>query len=202
MKEADREKNIVQNGEWWKCHDLLAVKSLRMKPPWNPLTTNLISGLVGLTMDIRDHLGPGPHKMVELGSWSGESASVFAGSRLFEPLWLIDLWLTPAIEGVCEYNMAKFGERVIMMQGDLYKIGEDWNEPLDVIYLDADHSLEATRRVLPLWYKHIKPGGIMAGHDYNKKCWPGVVQGVDEFFGAQNIKVYEDSSWMIRKPLD
>jgi hypothetical protein len=36
----------------------------------------------------------------------------------------------------------------------------------DWVYLDADHSFSAVRADLTAWYPKVKPGGILAGHDY------------------------------------
>lgn len=49
---------------------------------------------------------------------------------------------------------------------------------LDFIYLDGNHSYEAVREDLPAWYRILKPGGIMAGHDWDL---PGVRKAVEEF---------------------
>lgn len=38
--------------------------------------------------------------------------------------------------------------------------------PLDFVYLDADHSYEAVKADIATWRKLIKPGGIIAGHDW------------------------------------
>jgi hypothetical protein len=202
MKEEYKEKYLVKGHQWWECHELLGVKSLRMRPPYAPLHTGGVSGLVSLVMEIRNQLGPGPLKMVELGSWAGESSCIFAASGLFGKLWLVDLWHQPENEGVCEYNMRRFGASVEMVQGDMFAIGADWSEPLDVVYLDADHSYESTVRALDVWQPHIRPGGIMAGHDYNPTAWPGVVRAVDERFAGRPIMTFGDTSWAVRLPVE
>lgn len=62
----------------------------------------------------------------------------------------------------------------------------------DFIFLDADHSYEGTKRDIELALEHIKPGGIIAGHDY-RKCWPGVMRAVDELLGSTTLV---DTIWI------
>lgn len=56
----------------------------------------------------------------------------------------------------------------------------------DWIYIDTDHSYETTRDELALFAPKMKPGGIIAGHDYVMGNWRdgikyGVVEAVHEF---------------------
>jgi hypothetical protein len=56
----------------------------------------------------------------------------------------------------------------------------------DWIYLDTDHSYETTRDELAIFESKMKPGGIIAGHDYVMGNWRdslkyGVIEAVHEF---------------------
>ncbi|GAB3219665.1 class I SAM-dependent methyltransferase [Algoriphagus aestuariicola] len=56
----------------------------------------------------------------------------------------------------------------------------------DWIYIDTDHSYSVTKAELYAYRNKIKPGGIIAGHDYIQGNWPkllryGVVEAVHEF---------------------
>lgn len=53
----------------------------------------------------------------------------------------------------------------------------------DFIFLDGDHRKEAVAEDLRAWWPKVKPGGRMAGHDYDRH-WPSVVEAVNEFFGG------------------
>jgi hypothetical protein len=41
---------------------------------------------------------------------------------------------------------------------------------LDFLYLDADHRLPAVMADLAAWHPKVRPGGVMAGHDYDQPC--------------------------------
>ncbi|EON79322.1 Tetratricopeptide repeat family protein [Lunatimonas lonarensis] len=56
----------------------------------------------------------------------------------------------------------------------------------DWIYIDTDHSYSMTKSELHAYKKKVKPGGIMAGHDYAQGNWGkllryGVMEAVHEF---------------------
>jgi predicted O-methyltransferase YrrM len=48
----------------------------------------------------------------------------------------------------------------------------------DFVFIDASHKYEETKADIRLWYRKIKEGGILAGHDYNE--YPEVKAAVDE----------------------
>ena len=73
------------------------------------------------------------------------------------------------------------------------------DKSLDFVFLDADHVYESIIRDLKAWVPKIKPGGIIAGHDY---CdfHPGVIQAVNETFGKENVcfDYIDELCWMIK----
>jgi len=92
------------------------------------------------------------------------------------------------------------------------------DESLDFVYLDADHSHKGCLAdIREYWYK-LKPGGIMAGHDYEDIEWTketgkafkrtpwGVKSAVFEFFqddydGLYEVHVIElpTKNWWVKK---
>lgn len=70
------------------------------------------------------------------------------------------------------------------------------DESIDFIFIDASHKYEDIINDLNCWYNKIKPGKIIAGHDYD---WDGVRKAVDEFFGKDNI-IINNTSWLYQKP--
>lgn len=64
---------------------------------------------------------------------------------------------------------------------------------LDFVYIDARHDYDSVKRDVETWFPLIKPGGLIAGHDYNQGTFDvgihGVRPAVDEFFQRQNLPV-------------
>lgn len=71
---------------------------------------------------------------------------------------------------------------------------------LDLVFIDADHSYEAVKRDIELWLPKVKPGGILAGHDFDNTekygdRFKGVDRAVKERFGE--FQTDADSVWWI-----
>jgi hypothetical protein len=65
---------------------------------------------------------------------------------------------------------------------------------LDFVYIDARHDYESVKEDVEAWCSKVRPGGIMAGHDYVDGDLPEgefyVKSAVDEFFGEREIPVH------------
>jgi predicted O-methyltransferase YrrM len=59
--------------------------------------------------------------------------------------------------------------------------GKVWSEPIDFLYIDADHSYDGVTADLEAWVPHVKPGGLIVGDDYGNAIYPGVKRAWDEF---------------------
>ena len=97
------------------------------------------------------------------------------------------------------------------------------DESLDYVYVDARHDYCATYEDIDLWWPKLKPGGILAGHDYlyaeqervqdwslceNGTRHRGAVRGaVEDFAKRHGLSISAtfgdplvNSSWMTVKP--
>ena len=65
---------------------------------------------------------------------------------------------------------------------------------LDFAFIDARHDYASVLEDLHAWYSKVRPGGILAGHDYVDGPFPagvfGVRAAVDEFLGERGIPVH------------
>lgn len=64
---------------------------------------------------------------------------------------------------------------------------------VDFVFLDADHVYPRVYEDIHAWLPKIKPGGIIAGHDYNHPH-DGCVQAVNDIFGSRVIPVPSDDN--------
>jgi len=82
---------------------------------------------------------------------------------------------------------------------------------LDFVYIDANHAYEFVMKDLKIWWPKLKPGGIMAGHDYldlpERKQFYDVIGAVNDFVKENNIEdltifaAEEHPSFMFKKTL-
>jgi glycosyltransferase involved in cell wall biosynthesis len=81
---------------------------------------------------------------------------------------------------------------------------------LDFVYIDARHDFDAVLEDLEAWVPKVRPGGIVAGHDYLDGDLPegrfGVKSAVDQYFAAFGAQVAVTtldppwSTWLIDVP--
>jgi hypothetical protein len=165
---------------------------------------------------------------VEVGVDEGIFSEYLLEHWLGERLISVDPWLEmPPDEytDTCNTSQASMEEKYEGTQGRLAPFGDRsdvWRETsaeaacrvapgsLDFVYLDARHSYEGVTDDLQVWFPLVRPGGLMAGHDYNDGVFVegvhGVRSAVDEFFRARAIPVrhtYTDvpsASWIAQIP--
>jgi predicted O-methyltransferase YrrM len=73
-------------------------------------------------------------------------------------------------EDIAHKNMMKFGDRVEFIKSrsdDAETINYFKDEQVDFIFVDGDHSEEATYQDISNYYSKLRSGGLFSGHDYN-----------------------------------
>ena len=140
-------------------------------------------------------LPDGPLSGVEVGSWRGESAAIFAESGKFNRLACVDPWEgVPTVEAAFDEVAARFPiiskRKMVSMQA-----ARLMREPVDFVYIDARHGYQHVKADIEAWLPRVRPGGIIAGHDYEWRH-RGVVQAVYETLGIP-VHVFRDSSWLV-----
>jgi predicted O-methyltransferase YrrM len=122
-------------------------------------------------------------EVVELGCYMGRSTLALAEHAKF--VLAIDDWR------MCDYtkfhdNVDGYIDKVVFpVHMDHSKIDLDKlpkRPPFDMVFIDGDHAYASVVRDIQLWRKHIRPGGIICGHDYANPEWPDVKRVVDEIF--------------------
>ena len=64
---------------------------------------------------------------------------------------------------------------------------------VDFVFIDADHAYPAVRADIELYRPKLRPGGMLAGHDYGK---PGVRQAVEELLPQARTTGF-DGIWYV-----
>ena len=121
------------------------------------------------------------NKGVELGSFKGEFAKTIL-SGWEGKLYMVDVWRPMKDEEYDDtsnhknhmdaYSMAMnnikgFETRGFMLRMDGNEASKLFaDESLDFVYIDANHTYEAVREDINNWYRKVKSGGLIMGHDY------------------------------------
>jgi len=79
----------------------------------------------------------------------------------------------------------KSNSNVTLIQGDsthdstINSVGNLIKEPIDLLFLDGDHSYAGVKHDFENYSKYVKSGGFILLDDYHKSKWPGIKQFVD-----------------------
>jgi hypothetical protein len=165
--------------------------------------------------------------VAEVGGWKGDFAD-YTLNRCpgLKSLCLVDAWakLPDYDDPMNEADFADiyrgimqrfvYNTRAHIMRGESVKTAEalaGW--AFDAVYIDANHSKEAALADIAAWWPLVRPGGVLAGHDYlsgeKNGVKFGVKDAVEEFFigteegakieGAIYVTSEEYPSWLVIK---
>lgn len=154
------------------------------------------------------------YKMIEIGSYMGESTMMFASSKLFKEIHTIEPFKNVGgnIEGFNkknDYNWdtiyneflinTRFFNNIILYKDFSYNVADKFEDKsMDFIYIDGDHSYDQVKQDLEMYLPKLKDNGIIGGHDYrkwNKFKVDNTIRAIDEIVGEPD-KVFIDSSWL------
>ncbi|WP_420422142.1 class I SAM-dependent methyltransferase [Simkania sp.] len=152
-------------------------------------------------------------KLAEIGVWQGRSSYFFAEFFPEAHLYLIDPWkfskqylekgLGPALSQK-DFDWAlqnvqrlfQNNPQVSILQKTSHEALDLVPSDLDLVFIDGDHSYEAVKHDILNWKKKVRPGGILAGHDYSSD-FPSVVQAVHDCLKDQ-FQLAEDNVWFTK----
>lgn len=169
--------------------------SLRFCPRWQPDDPYQVIGLLRLVNDILT-ANPAACRWLEIGSYAGESATLFLGFPQIKTLDCVDQWQAAADRLRARFRAEIAAGRCRVHQMSSLEFSKQADE-LDVVYIDGDHSYEAVRADIAAYSGKLSPGGFLSGHDYHAG-YRGVIRAVDEWRENRPVTVYEDGSWCVR----
>lgn len=164
---------------------------------------------------------------VEIGVWLGDTTVLFAERAKVHAVdpWSADCYTDEQFDKIIgryskEYNIEPTREGFQKFYDGVYEnvcnrfegknvevhrmTSKEWFEQntkkdFDWVYVDGDHSFKACLYDLNQAWDVVRSGGVLYGDDYPNK--PGVVQAVDSFVYAKNLKLnrFANNQWYIEK---
>ena len=143
--------------------------------------------------------------MVEIGSYKGESASIFHEMFDASLIFCIDPW----VAGYDDNDIASSSDmrqietefnattavlhRVIKLKGTSCDFKDRYDlQSIALAYIDGCHKYAQVCEDLLFWHKRVTLA--IAGHDYVAH-WSEVIKAVDEIVGKPD-EIFEDGSWL------
>lgn len=130
---------------------------------------------------------PSGSLFVEVGSYFGCSFSylvveaINSGKKI--DCVAVDACPWPSVEPNFRNHMKPLeGHFRTMFGGDSFDRAKDFEDKsIDFCFIDANHTYEFVKKDIAAYLPKMKPGGVIAGHDFNLHH-PGVIQAVSEAF--------------------
>jgi len=184
----------------------------RFNVDWHSESIN--AHFFGLTHLIQDFIWyqsngnwPPPRmKMLEIGSYMGESSFLFAASNAFDEIHCVEpfsghekfnydnVYTWDFVYDEFKVN-TRFFNSITLHKDYSYNVVNKFKDGyFDFIYIDANHTYEDVKRDIELYLPKLKKRGCIGGHDYYKE-WPGVIRAVDDTLGEPD-KIFKDTSWI------
>ncbi|MDZ4308928.1 MAG: class I SAM-dependent methyltransferase, partial [Cypionkella sp.] len=152
---------------------------------------------------------------IELGVAAGSFSAKMVASGKFARFWGVDMYADS--HNTAEYKSAL---RLVGLEQNYHLLRMTFDQAIDLfpdnyfdfIYIDGyAHTGEEGGRTLLNWYAKLKPGGIMAGDDYDLQSWPLVVWAVHDLVQqlGLHLKITDKTadatysrfqSWFFSKP--
>lgn len=121
--------------------------------------------------------------IVELGSFLGRSACYMAAglkeTNITAKIYCVDLWEKGVTTRDSHHSIGAFPrfernlkscglyEYIHPVQSDTVAAARDWHTPIDLLHIDAGHKYEEVLGDYRAWSPFVKPGGVIAFHDYH-----------------------------------
>ena len=95
--------------------------------------------------------------IVEIGTYKGGSAAIMAAA-IKGIVYTIDIT-----------NEDKTQDNIVFIKGKSEDVASAWDKPIDMLFIDGDHSCEAVLLDTLNWIPKVKDGGIICFHDYGSR---------------------------------
>jgi hypothetical protein len=114
----------------------------------------------------------------EVGVYEGSHAAQMATSDCIKKIYLIDSIEMPKLKEIINPHMSKLELLIPCTSEEAILKFQD--NSLDFVYIDADHTYENVKKDLEMWWKKVKVGGLLCGHDFSVEML-GTMKAIIEF---------------------
>lgn len=115
--------------------------------------------------------------IVNIGACFGTSALAMLEARPDAFIFSIDINICSKEREHIDESQCDVGQ-VVRVLGPSQDISWPWL--VDMVFVDGAHGYPEVRRDIQAWRDRVKPGGILAFHDYGKDICPDVQPAVDD----------------------
>lgn len=133
-------------------------------------------GEIETIFELAESLPPNP-VIVNIGTGLGTSSLAFHEARSDATIFTIDI--NPCEEAFENWREAGVHHRIVPVRSASGVIGKQWPIPVNLLFVDGDHTPPGIRIDVKIWEPHVVPGGLLVFHDYGNPVTPYVKPTVD-----------------------
>jgi hypothetical protein len=148
--------------------------------------------------------------IVEIGSYQGESTTIFSNNFKNSLIFAVDIWVNNYDESEVIINtnnpkdvennfdiITKNYNNIIKIKLSSEKFSNIISDnSIDFVYIDGDHSYDGVTLDIVKWKNKVKHGGYIGGHDYVENRHD-LIKAVKENFPNYKINIF-GWSWLIK----
>jgi predicted O-methyltransferase YrrM len=187
------------------------MKKMRERNPEYDIGSDQKLGLIEMCEWMKKNLHCKSWKMVEIGTYVGESADIF--SHYFKEVITVDPWEEIHMKAIsCEKTLKRedleraFKENTagrknirFIQQPSVLASLLFQDRSLDFVYIDGWHRVFPAVLDIISWLPKIKGGRWIGGHDYRTEHYCEVIPAVRYTLSAPDM-IFPDSSWIKKLP--
>lgn len=143
--------------------------------------------------------------LVNIGAGAGTSSLAMTEARmdLIPNIYSIDIQREDNPRGSLvseQHAFAQYNTPLIhQIHGDSYDVGLAWDKgPVDMVFVDGDHSAKSVERDIQAWLPQVKEGGFMLFHDYNNSVFYAMKPVIDRMMAKHELIMVVDTVAVFR----
>ena len=148
--------------------------------------------LLNVVVDTRE-----PMRGIEIGFWEGEFCKELLDN--FPNLTMLTIDPSPRWESL-NIPLNYFNKRLQIFHMESDEAQRVIEGKFDFVFIDGDHSYQQCKKDILNYWKFVRPGGLLAGHNYHDSpdsAHLGVHQAVKEIFGDKH-RLQPDFIWYVQ----
>ena len=143
---------------------------------------------------------PAAPVVINIGAGFGTSALTIVEARADAFVFSIDICERPDEEMHLRQAGLWEQHRVVRILGRSQDVGARWPLPVAMVFVDGEHDLDGVQGDAVAWLPHIRPGGIIAFHDYGRESLPNVKDAVDAVMAGYKVILHAMTLIAFRVP--
>ncbi|MEN7982330.1 MAG: class I SAM-dependent methyltransferase [Nanoarchaeota archaeon] len=152
---------------------------------------------------------------VEIGVFLGNNAESMLKTIPIKKLYLVDPYsmtgykeystsILSKTEKISHKKLFKYKDKIKFIKMNSVDAARCLPNDLDFVYIDGNHDYEFVKKDMEIYYKKLKIGGVLSGHDVdnaNKEAFKGPLKAFLEFANKKKLEIYIHSPdwWVIKK---